>query len=303
MWFEKVVSLLHQRLTRRAHNLNPALTRCIRNSCGDLSFRLECCVVAQASHKRDACVLACRACEFHRASLEAPTAVEHKVLPARLGHRACKFAHHGARLDEAALLQQGKVRLAGAHQLALGHRELRDFCDLFGVSLERLEPGTCSHDPRNALNHAGGCERGTRPCALIQHFLHQDAPLQAAHGFAAVAVKRPASACPGVDGGDFHARESLARIRQVPFGRQGDVARGHNPCNAPALPQHFLHGGICARRALIAVVRTDDLESSWHGLLPSLDTVEASISRGPDNNLLPCRASYKLPPKEPPDKP
>ena len=248
-------------------------------------------------------MLACRACEFHRAALEVPTAVEHKVLPARLRHRARKFAHHGAWLDEAALLQQGKVRLAGAHQLTLGRRELGDFGGLLGASLERLESGTCSHDSRNALHHSGGCERGTRPYALIQHFLYQDAPLQTAHGFASIAVEGPASGCPGVDGGDFHACESLACIRQVSFDSQGDVARGHDPCDAPALPQHLLHGGICARRALIAVARTDDLESSWHGLLPSLDTVEASISRGPDNNLLPCRASYKLPPKEPPDKP
>ena len=99
------------------------------------------------------------------------------MLPARFRHRARKHAHHGARLDEAVLLQQGKVRLAGAHQLALGRRELRDFCNLLGASLERLEPSTCPHDSRNALNHAGGCERSTRPYALIQHFLHQDAPL------------------------------------------------------------------------------------------------------------------------------
>ena len=248
-------------------------------------------------------MLACRACEFHCAALEVPTAVEHKVLPACLRHRARKHAHHGARLDETVLLQQGKVRLAGAHQLALGHRELRDSCDLLGTSLERLEPGTCPHDSRNALHHAGGCERSTRPYALIQHFLHQDAPLQAAHGFAAVAVEGPASGCPGVERGYLHARESPACIRQVSFDSQGDVARGRDPCDAPALPQQLLHDGICARRALTAVARIDNLESSWHGLLPSLDTVEASISRGPDNNLLPSRASYKLPSKEPPGKP
>ena len=229
-------------------------------------------------------MLACRACEFHRAALEVPTAVEHKVLPACLRHRARKHAHHGTRLDEAVLLQQGKVRLASAHQLALGRRELRDSCDLLGASLERLEPSACSHDSCNALNHAGGCERSTRPHALIQRFLHQDAPLQAAHGFASIAVEGPAPARPGVERGYLHACESLARICQVPFDSQGDAVGGHDPCNAPALPQHLLHDGICARRALIAVVRTDNLESSWHGLLPSLDTVEASISRGSDTN-------------------
>ena len=53
----------------------------------------------------------------------------------------------------------------------------------------------------------------------------------------------------------------------------------------------------------MAVARVDNLESSWHGLLPSLDTVEASISREADNNLPPRRSSYKPLPKEPPGKP